>query len=473
MSLAATMVSFGEWLPDQPALGNPGLIVARNILPSAQGYKPYRPLDSSLATAPATVDAAFYAESVISTQVIYAWSASGGSIYIAPAMTNFTARGSMGAGLVSFAQYEDQVIIANTGGQPYRHTVGAATNITTLASTTLPNARCVSVLGQFVVLGGLVDGGVDRSHVLRWNAIDQPTSWPTPGSSTAIATQAGEQQLQTQHGAIQAVHGGDQFAVVLQRGAVTRMTYVGPPTVFQFDLIDNSYGSYFLRGSIKVGRLIYFISNQGLCRTDGVSIEKIGLGKVDRFFWDAVNLATNEGSVHMAHEPSTNLIYVAYATTPSSTTMDTLLVYDPETNRFTYASQNAVRYVSPNQAYATQNDLLGFSLTNVLGRMRGAPGTAVIETGDVEVNPSGRAFVCGVKPHVESSNTAPAVTVRVGYRDSLATTPSYTATTTPTTRTGFADCRVDAKYHRAEVQIVGTFNRATGIEFEAGPSGAA
>jgi hypothetical protein len=103
----------------------------------------------------------------------------------------------------------------------------------------------------------------------------------------------------------------------------------------------------------------------------------------------------------------------------------------------------------------------------------GTPGTALITTGDIEINPGGRGFVSGVKPNVESSATAPAVTVRIGGRDSLATTTAYTATTTPTTRTGFADCRVNAKYHRAEVQIVGNFDKATGVEFKAKPAGKA
>jgi len=103
----------------------------------------------------------------------------------------------------------------------------------------------------------------------------------------------------------------------------------------------------------------------------------------------------------------------------------------------------------------------------------GTPGTALLTTGDVELNTAGRAFVAGVKPHVESTGTAPTVTVRIGSRNDLASVPTYTATTTPTTRTGFADFRVDAKYHRAEVQIVGNFRKATGLEFKAGPSGSA
>ena len=38
------MIQFGEWLPDQSDLGNPGVLEATNVLPSARGYKPVRGL---------------------------------------------------------------------------------------------------------------------------------------------------------------------------------------------------------------------------------------------------------------------------------------------------------------------------------------------------------------------------------------------------------------------------------------------
>src|SRR5690606_35450630 len=33
------MIPFGEWLPDQPDLANPGATVAKNVVPAAKGYR--------------------------------------------------------------------------------------------------------------------------------------------------------------------------------------------------------------------------------------------------------------------------------------------------------------------------------------------------------------------------------------------------------------------------------------------------
>ena len=40
------MIEFGEYLPDQPAFGNPGVIKATNVLPALQGYRPIPALEA-------------------------------------------------------------------------------------------------------------------------------------------------------------------------------------------------------------------------------------------------------------------------------------------------------------------------------------------------------------------------------------------------------------------------------------------
>ena len=38
------MIQFGEWLPDQSDLGNPGVIEATNVIAGIRGYRPVRGL---------------------------------------------------------------------------------------------------------------------------------------------------------------------------------------------------------------------------------------------------------------------------------------------------------------------------------------------------------------------------------------------------------------------------------------------
>jgi hypothetical protein len=101
-----------------------------------------------------------------------------------------------------------------------------------------------------------------------------------------------------------------------------------------------------------------------------------------------------------------------------------------------------------------------------LATFTGTPGTAVLETGEMELIEAGRTYLDGVKPNIESSGTAPAIGVRIGYRDDLGTAPSYTSTAAPFARTGVANFRIDAKYMRIETNITGNFEKASGVEFD-------
>jgi hypothetical protein len=363
------------------------------------------------------------------------------------------------------------------------HTAGAASNFATLASTgTAPAAEAIGIVGQFVVLGNLgTAGATQRPNVVQWSGIDQPRSWPTPNSATAIAQQSGEQEFASIYGEVMAIHGGDQFAIVPQKSAVTRMTYVGPPVVFQFDYIERSQGSFFKNFSIMVGGMVYFVSAMGFCRSNGVTVERIGAGKVDRFFWDNVD-TTKTSLFSCAYDQVNELIYFAYPSSASgSLTSDKLLIFNPKTSQWTHANQIVDELItSGNYVRSPPVGILAFSTSganSVVGIFEGTAGSAILETGDFELAEGGRGYIDGIKPHVESSGTAPALGVRIGIRNDLGTAPTYTTTAGPHSRTGFANFRdkgvTDGKYARVEVNITGNFKKATGFELDADPSGQA
>jgi hypothetical protein len=110
-------------------------------------------------------------------------------------------------------------------------------------------------------------------------------------------------------------------------------------------------------------------------------------------------------------------------------------------------------------AQATKHQIRVY-VGGALGRFAGTPGTAILETGDVEVNTGGKAFVSGVKPKIDTTS----VTIAIGARDDLASSVTYTSETAPHSRTGFADFRSVAKYHRARLTATGTFNAAQGVD---------
>lgn len=473
-----TSIVFKEFLPDQPELGNLGLIKAENVLPRDDGYSPYYPLNVGAGTigSAQSVRDAFMSSGVTKGAArVYAYS---GDFFIGAVSGPFTTHGgafTVSASIVDFAQYENLVIAVGDTFDARKHTAGATGAFSTLASSgTAPPASAIGVIGQFVVIGNLGTAGSanELPNYIRWSGIDAPTSWPLPNSATAIAQQAGEQVLPSSGGEVFAIHGGDQHGVVLQKRLVTRMTYVGPPVVFQFDTISNSEGCHFQKGHLRVGNLTYFVSLQGFCRTDGVSIDHIGAGKVDKFFWDSVNVSSSN-PVQVGYDYKNDLVYFAYSVS-SSNSMDRILIFNPKTRAWSYAVQNMSAMVNgaPNtNALYPMTGIKTAGGESVVGQWVSTAGAAVLETGDFELNDGGRAFVSGIKPNIESSATAPSMTVRLGYRNDLATTPTYTSATSANSATGFADFRVDAKYHRAEVTVTGNFDKAVGVSVKANLTG--
>jgi hypothetical protein len=476
-------IVYKEWLPDQPALNNPGLVRATNVLPSESGYRPFHPLDTSLGTVgtSAADDTLFANGSDKSTDTVYV---AAGDIYTSlHGSSTFTSRGGNTVGTYGgMVQFDSFVIAVGEGHVPFVHTVGSASNFSTLTSTrTVSGANCVGVINRFVVIGDLLSipfttTSLHSPATIEWSAIDDPSNWPLPGSATATAFQAGQQDLHLAYGQVMAIHGGDQYGLILQSGAVTRMTYEGPPTVFRFDVIDNTNGSYFKRGSISVGNVVYFISRQGFCRTNGVTVERIGFGKVDRFFYDTVNLSSGPPpALHCGFDRINNLVHFAFPTSAATvgSTCTGMMTYSPDANSWSYCDVSFDEIVTSHGGIAGQTTLGGLTRVGsnmIYGKFQSTAGSAILETGEMEFNEAGRTYLDSWKPLVESTATAPAITGRIGYRDDQQTSVSYTSTTSAFARTGVMNARVDAKYMRIETQIVGNFTKATGVECDPQPS---
>lgn len=474
--MSITAFSFGEWLPDLPDLGNPGLTVAMNVLPYDRSYKAYLPLSAVSVPGPSRPMGAFYPSGANGSSFfdsIYAGFQTSISVYTsAGGWTNRSATVYSSTTNWDFEQFDDLIVATNGVNVPQRHTLGATTNFTTLAiSGTAPAAKCVGVINRFVFLGNLeASGGVTREHVVQWSAIDDPTNWPTPSSATAIATQSGSQKLIKALGPVQDIYGGDQHGLIFQIGGLTRVTYVGPPVVFQFDTLSRTHGAAFRNSGITVNESVFFVSLRGFCVSDGVTVASIGDGKVDRYFLSRVSFSNSE-RVRAAHDAVKKLIIWCYPSTGAVAGQpDSLIIYNYEEKRWTQSDQVSECPFTP----PTALPLLGphaFDASNQICTFTGTPGTATLTTGEVEPNPGKCALINGIKPIVSSPGLTPTIAVQVGSRDDQGTTVSFSATTAPTSRTGFADMRSDARFHRARVFIAGNFDKALGLEIDATPTG--
>jgi len=471
--VSAGKFKFGEWLPDLSDLDNPGVTEAKNVRPVGKaeaGYSPYLPLVTSgaaMTTAETENLIALLTGTAGTNTYIYVGTLDGHLYQSRTGSGTWTDYAPAGTGAVqSLCQYNTLVFAADDSKGIYQQTVGGATNFALVSAT--PLVQVIGVIGQFL-LGGNVPLGTPKPNYLQWSAIADPTNWPTPGSATAIATQAGSQNLHLELGAITGIFGGDQWGVILQTAGITRVTYIGGSNVFQFDTLANGIGMDYPNLGVKAGRQVYFASSRGIYATDGLTLDPIGEDKINR--WFIANIVNgnpgllNTGSVGI--DWTNKLIVWNFVLSANNTAV---VIYNFETRRFSHAVDTVLAnmVVGDDTAFASLG-LQGIGQDKKLGTFTGTPGTATLISTEVELNPGGKALVQGFRPQVTGSGT---VTCKIGSRMKQSDAVTYTSAITPNSVTGFADALVEASYHRAETDIVGSFTQAMGGEFLSEPSGA-
>jgi hypothetical protein len=473
-------IIFKEWLPDLPDLNNPGLTEATNVIPLHGTYECYRPLNGT-GTANAlsgTVNGAFMARASVAGTVIYASADAGASNFLfrhngAAWATASATRAAIADHHTSFAQFEDLVLATDISGGLNVHTAGSAATFTAVSLS--EPAQHVGVIGQFAVLGNFFGTTTANAASIRWSSIGDPLLWPTPGSATAIATQSGDHFFQAERGNVTAISGGDQFGLVFQQGAINRMTYVGGNVVFQFDVVDAQRGAFFPNSVVRAGGLTYFIARSGFFVTDGVTVKEISRDKISTTFLAAA-ISSTPHRVRGAYDGRRNLIYWSYQESSLIEEMqDRIVIYDPATERFTLANDlvssifTSREGLRPGPIPSFDGPPMGFMSNGTLGSFSGTPGTAILTTGEMEPNPGGYTEAFGIKPLVDASLNA--ITIAMGTRNDQFTAVSYSADQTANSRSGFANFRTSARYHRARLTIAGTFNAAQGLEYQAEASG--
>lgn len=471
-----TSILYKEWLPDLPALGNPGELEAKNVVSVDGVYRNFEPLGGYTAgTMPSAPLGAFKSDGTAGA-FIYAGGQS--RIY------QFQAAGWTAASTAvsttdywQFAMYEDLVFAAGSGTTLLSSTNKALADFQPIASA--PVARAIGRIGQFIMAGNLVG---TEPHAVRWSSIDQPTTWPTPGSSTAIASQAGQQALNAENGPVYAIASGDQYGIVFQSNAITRVTYIGGTAVFQFDNISKNIGCAYQGSVVQVGGLTYFFDRSGIFMTDGVSVTPVGLGKVDKTI---MALIANDASARVTGsvDKSKQLIGWSIPRAGASGVCDYILWMNYGAgNKFTHADQTCNSFVKGNinvtgsgivtdpPAATSVPELEAFKDgTYILGSFNGSAtaNAAVIETGEAQLSEGMFSHVSGVKCLTDQSNR----TIALGTRSGQETAVSYTSEVTATAATGYSDFRNSARFHRVRTTITGTFNAAQGLEVIFQPEG--
>lgn len=478
-------IKFGPWLPDLPAFNNPGLVEAKNCIPVDDSYTDFPSLTTTGDALLAAPLGAFAAVDDSGDPEIYAGTATALYERVGTSWTSRSAAPTAANSYWRFAQYDSRVFATDAVDRIQYKTIGAAANFTALAAA--PFARQIGVINRFLMVGDIDQGAGQIPYLVQWSSINDPLTWPTPGSAAALAAQAGQQTLQAEAGAVTTIAGGQFWGLIFQRRAITRFTYVGGSTVFQIDNFERSRGCWAPQSHVQVGNVSYFLAHDGFYVTDGQQVKPIGGGKVDRWVSERLNQGLIE-RVTAGIDWANKCIYWSFPTVDS--TPDTILIYSITGDRFSWAEQDAqlvfpsfseaVTLEGLDALYATLEDIgvsldssvwqggvptiMGFS-SSKLATFTGASPGAIFETAERDENPFGRIFVRGVRPLVTGSPTL--ITVALAMRDMQDNTSRVFGTDTQrTSRTGVCDFRTQGRFLSTRLTVSGGFDQAIGLGFD-------
>lgn len=285
------MPDFGNWLPDIPAYGNPGLTVARNVYASPIGYKPVKAISAVTTSLPVTWKGGGSFINTDGTTATVAGTDSGLYAYISSAWVLKYA-GSYSARW-AFAQWGSFVIGVN-GGSPVKYT------ITTAAGAALggapPSATMLAVVRDFVFLAG----NSSAISTVYWSGYNNAEQW-------TIGTNQCDAQPLPDGGAITGLAGGE-YGLAFQDAAIHRFTYVGTPLIFQRDKIVDGIGCVANGGLATFGRTTFFLSARGFYSISDGGLEPIGDTKVNETFWKLYSRADVQTYIRCVIDPKRSLV---------------------------------------------------------------------------------------------------------------------------------------------------------------------
>lgn len=305
-------VPFGPFAPDLSTYTPGVMIEAKNVRPGIGGYEPERDL---VQVANALDSKGLGAIGYSNAGTVSAFIGTAAKLWriAGTAPTDVTKAGgyTTATGYWQFTVFGTRIVATNYADPVQSYVVGASTDFADLAAAA-PKAKAIATVGNFVMVGNTSDG-VDgaRGERVWWSAFEDPTDWPTPGSDDAITKQSDFQNLYNGGGEVQAIIANlaNADAVIIQSDLVTRANYVGVSQgVFRFDAIDGSRGTPYPNSALEKNGRAWFISDDGIYVTDGVSVEPISEGKLSR--WLAGKLhGVDARDVRGGADPLRPLIY--------------------------------------------------------------------------------------------------------------------------------------------------------------------
>lgn len=474
--MAITRINFGEWTPDQPGVTGTMTSVL-NTFPLANGYGSIKDAADFSDAASENLNAIYAGKSGANTALF-----AGGStkLFLYAQSDNDLDDVSKSGGYTTptgerwrFAQFGSVVLAANGQAKIQAWTLGTSTVFADVAAAA-PAAYHVSVVRDFVV-GARTATNPNRVY---WSDINDETDW-TPSSTS----QSDYQDL-PDGGDIMGVTGGE-FGLILTERSIVRMSYIGSPFFFQFDNIARNIGCLSSNSITQYGAQTYFLSDDGFYMCNGETVQAIGTEKVDRFFFDDIDLA-RLGEMSAAIDPVKNLVIWNYKNKSNQTRQ---LIYNWQLNKWSYADIN-VNFI--NSVYTPASTLEGL---DIFGSIESLPASlddrswvggallfagvrdtkivtftgtvkqASLITGDVGVQ-GAQSVATLAKPLIDNGSASVGIASRLNLDGAITFSTNVAADTE-----GRVGLRSAGRYHRLRVNPSGSWTSALAVDVDFAPQG--
>lgn len=467
--MATVRLNFGEWLPDQPAVVE-SLKAATNVVPLAIGYESFPSSENYSNAASENLLTAFAGKFGTST-FLFAGGASKLFKFNASTLNleDVSKSGGYTTDKWSIVQYGKTILAANNSAKIQAWTLGSSTAFNDV-SVNAPVAKYITIVRDFVVAGYLDSG--TNANKLQWSDINDETNWVSGAGSQS------DFQFISQGNNITGLTGGE-FGLVFMDTAVIRMSYIGSPYFWQFDVISNNIGCLDGGSIAQYGKTSFFLSDNGFYSCDGTNLTPIGDNKVDDYFFSTAELA-NIKTISAAVDPTRKIVVWNY---PNVSGGRSMLMYNFVSNKWSSATTSAYSVNSIATVGYTLEDLDVFgsidSITTSLddrlwvggkflfagttgtriSTFTGNPMPATITTSDIEQGYN--SVVTLVRPQIDNGSASVAVASRKNLDGAINFGSQVNADAE-----GRVPLRSAGRYHRFNVVPSGNWTNAIGIDID-------
>jgi hypothetical protein len=378
----------------------------------------------------------------------------------------------------SWARYGNRLLAAALGKPIQYLDVDSGTNFADLPNA--PTAKYVCVAGDFVIAAYLTN----LPYTLKWSGINDSEYW-TMGERNS------DEQILPDGDEITGIFGAPKGAYIFQRNAMRTMTF-NPASgyVFTIDVAHPTRGSLAPLSIVQIGPGDFvFLSQDGFFRGWGANVTAIGVERVDKWFFDNIDVA-DLAIVRGVADPFEKIVWFQF---PSTDGDYKLLGYKWSLDRWCTADNAGVTELASIVTQAATIDSIdatidsvdvpidsrlfaggapifaGFTTDNVLAIFDGAPRAATLATAEIEHAAPKRAFVNGARVYGDTAD----FTLVVGKRDYLGGTKTFTTPAAPSSVTGLVPLRASARLHQYTMTIAegAVWNNVAGIEPNFQPEG--